>query len=85
MSRRDYNDPFYKKFRQSVRNRDKRKCQWPDCGARKRLQVHHILPWEQFPLLRYEVNNGITLCRKHHTLITGHELTYAKFLGSLIL
>ena len=82
--RREYSDPHYKKFRQDVRNRDNRCCKWPGCGKRKTLQVHHILPWQQYPMFRYEVENGITLCKHHHKEVTGHELTYAKFLSSLI-
>lgn len=31
-----------------------------------RLEAHHILRWVDFPKLRYEVNNGITLCHYHH-------------------
>ena len=80
---RNYNDPEYKKFRQKVRNRDKC-CKWPNCKARRKLQVHHILPWNDFPLLRYSETNGITLCKTHHKMVTGHELTYAKFLRDLI-
>ena len=75
---RDYNDPLYKKFRQEVRKRDKYKCRWVGCKCKKRLHVHHILPWDKSPLLRYEVSNGILLCRFHHRLVTGNEMVYAK-------
>lgn len=80
---RDYSDPYYKGFRQRVRNRDKC-CKWPNCKKKKKLQVHHILPWQQFPLLRYEDRNGILLCKEHHKMVTGKELIYAKFLKDLI-
>ena len=83
MTRRSYNDQLYAKFRYDVRKRDKR-CKWPNCCKNKKLQVHHILPWKTYPLLRYQTTNGITLCLAHHKMVTGHELTYAKFLLSLI-
>ena len=31
-----------------------------------KLEAHHILRWSKFPELRYEVNNGISLCHFHH-------------------
>lgn len=78
-SKRNYNDPQYKAFRNAVRNRDKH-CRWPNCYARKKLQVHHILPWARFPLLRFVLGNGITLCKKHHNYIKGRELSYSTML-----
>ena len=29
-------------------------------------EAHHILAWRSYPELRYEINNGITLCHAHH-------------------
>ena len=80
---RNYNDPLYKTFRNAVRNRDKH-CRWPNCRARKKLQVHHILPWAKFPLLRYAVANGITLCKSHHTYIKGRELQYVEMFARIL-
>lgn len=82
--KRDYKDEHYENFRHEVRNRDGRKCKWPCCNSRKKLAVHHILPWAKFPLLRYHVANGITLCKKHHKIVTGKELQFAPFLAGLI-
>lgn len=75
MTQRNYEDPFYKEFRRKVLYRDRFRCQYPDCkcGSKKRLHVHHIVPWSQAPSLRYEVTNGITLCKEHHEHITGYE------------
>jgi len=81
---RNYFDTQYKKWRAAVRKRDGRMCKWPNCGAKRGLQCHHILPWAGAPFLRYSVSNGITLCKKHHKLVTGKELIYAMFLRGLI-
>lgn len=74
--RREYAfDPQYAEFRQAVRKRDGYCCQFPRCTEHrpKRLHVHHIRPWSEFPHLRYDPDNGITLCRRHHELATGNE------------
>ena len=83
MSRRSYDDPQYDEFRKQVRNRDGG-CKYPNCKSRKKLQVHHILPWSSHPHLRYTVANGITLCRMHHDMIKGKEISYAKLFLTII-
>lgn len=75
-SHRNYDDAQYKAWRSAVRKRDGHKCQWPNCGAKKKLQVHHILKWATHPTLRYDERNGITLCRKHHDKINKKEEFY---------
>lgn len=57
-------EPKYKKWRTSVFARDKFKCKI--CQAKTGLQAHHILRWADYPELRYDINNGITLCPAHH-------------------
>lgn len=56
----------YKEWMKSVRDRDKWTCRIADNNCKGRLETHHILRWSKFPELRYEVNNGITLCAFHH-------------------
>ena len=57
-------------WRTKVFSRDDYTCQ--ACGARNGngkevyLEAHHIKAWSQFPSLRWDVNNGITLCRYCH-------------------
>ena len=80
---RDYNSPEIKAFRQNVRKRDNYKCRWPVCIAKKKLQIHHILPWSKHTELRYMTSNGITLCKTHHKLVTGNEYIYAPMLSKL--
>lgn len=74
--KRNYRDPKYAKWRRVVKQRDRHRCQWSGCTCKKRLQVHHIIPWATSPWLRRVVSNGITLCRTHHALIKGKEAYY---------
>lgn len=60
------NDPLQKQWRRAVRDRDHWKCRIADKNCSGGLEAHHILPWSKFPELRYQINNGITLCHAHH-------------------
>jgi 5-methylcytosine-specific restriction endonuclease McrA len=83
--RRNYNDPTYKRFRRDVLKRDKFTCQMcKDRGKRARLNVHHIMKWSSASSLRYDVDNGITLCKKCHDSITGKESHYITYFLALI-
>ena len=48
----------------------------PNCNAKRQLQAHHIRKWSSASILRYDINNGITLCRKCHKEVTGYERQY---------
>ncbi len=37
------------------------------CGAKDRLDTHHILSWKEHPNERHEVKNGLMLCKSCHT------------------
>lgn len=56
----------YKRWRFDVYSRDKFTCQ--KCGDKKggNLNAHHIKPFADYPELRFEVSNGITLCKTCH-------------------
>jgi len=57
-----------------VLSRDEAKCQ--HCGAvGVPVVAHHILSWEDFPELRTDVENGITLCNPCHFKEHGWELS----------
>ncbi len=64
MTRREY-----RQWRKSVFERDKYTCQV--CGDNKggNLRAHHIKRYSEFPELRYDVKNGITLCDKCHNKV----------------
>jgi hypothetical protein len=54
----------------SVYKRDKYICQ--ECGIKCRANniiAHHIKPFADYPELRFDTNNGITLCRSCHKKI----------------
>lgn len=84
-SSRNYNSPEYRKWKNKVTTRDGRKCRWPGCGSRKRLQVHHIKKWADYPLLRYDVNNGITICKCHHDFVRHKEEEYEAFFRKILI
>lgn len=60
----------YVKWRKEVYKRDLYTCQCCGAKSKKGLQVslnaHHIMNWKDNPLLRYSVENGVTLCEKCH-------------------
>lgn len=52
-------------WRIKVYTRDDYKCQ--DCGAKDiELNAHHIMSFAEYPELRFDINNGITLCKPCH-------------------
>jgi 5-methylcytosine-specific restriction endonuclease McrA len=62
-------------WRSAVLERDNYTCQM--CGDKNCcLHGHHILPKRDYPELVYEVDNGITLCKKCHVGINFREYTY---------
>ena len=69
--KRNYSDPLYKNWRVQVYKRDGFKCQL--CKSTKRLEAHHIKRWAEFPQLRFDINNGVTLCKICHRKITNNE------------
>src|SRR3990167_9767653 len=64
--REDRRSCAYRDWSKNVKNRDDWKCRIADKNCDGRLEAHHILSWKDFPELRFELNNGITLCHAHH-------------------
>lgn len=62
----------YRKWRQQVIKRDDYTCQ--QCGSTQKLQAHHVKSWEDFPELRYDIDNGLTLCSDCHSRIHGAKI-----------
>lgn len=54
-----------RQWRKDVLKRDNYACVW--CGETEaQLHADHIRPWAQYPLVRYEIWNGRTLCIECH-------------------
>ena len=54
-----------RKWRKAVYERDKYTCQ--ECGAKGvKIQADHIKPFALYPEIRFDINNGRTLCVPCH-------------------
>lgn len=75
-----FKNPLYQEWRSLVLNRDDFTCQ--SCGKHcnkneKGLAAHHIKEYAKYPELRYDINNGLTLCRKCHMELHGKPIQEA--------
>ncbi len=68
VGRRSWNS---KQWANAIKKRDKYTCQ--DCFSTEDLAAHHIKSWNTHPDLRFELENGITLCRSCHARLHGKE------------
>ena len=58
----------YKNWRAKVYERDNWTCQ--RCNIKgKKINAHHIKSWKYYPELRYNIENGITLCEDCHKAV----------------
>jgi DNA excision repair protein ERCC-4 len=73
----------YAKVRLACYTRDGRKCKM--CGSKIKIQAHHILRWANYPGLRYDLNNLITLCKRCHDMIKGKEDYYIQYFHTLLM
>ena len=81
---RNYNDPVYAQWRKRVYKRDGHQCQMPGCGYKRVLNAHHIVKWADAAHLRFDEDNGITLCYRCHKEVTGAEAQYAPLFMDIV-
>lgn len=76
----------YRIWRDEIFERDNYICQMPDCDKTERyLNAHHIKLFSKFPELRFDINNGITLCKKCHNKTKGKEKIFEELFKNIIL
>ena len=60
----------YRMWRKAVIERD---GECVVCGSAENLVAHHIKPFAEYPELRLDLNNGVTMCSKCHNKLHGLE------------
>lgn len=60
-------NPELKQWRNAVYRKDKFTCNICKDNRGKNLNAHHLFAWNKYKNLRFDINNGITLCNKCHT------------------
>lgn len=78
------NNMAYKEWRKEVKARDGWKCKMSTNECSGKLEVHHILGWSLHPELRYQINNGITLCHAHHPKKRKEEAELSPYFQELV-
>jgi len=81
---KDRGGQLHREWSHNVKNRDGWKCRISNKECSGRLEAHHILGWIAHPELRYEVNNGITLCHFHHPRKRNDEIRLLTYFSNLI-
>jgi len=71
----DYGDTRHVRWRETCLRRDGYLC--VNCG-RTAEHVHHKIHVDVDPSLRYDVDNGVSLCQRCHIMVHGANLQKAK-------
>ena len=82
--RRDRGGQLSRDWGKRVKDRDGWKCKISNQDCEGRMEAHHILGWTEYPELRYEINNGITLCHAHHPRKRAEEKLLAPVFQGLV-
>lgn len=76
-------DPDFLKTKADVIRRDKSTCQM--CKKRrKRLEIHHIIPYSVSIHLRVNPDNLICLCKKCHKSIKNKEHHFVRMFTNIV-
>lgn len=78
------NNPEYKQWRLSVYKRDEYRCKISNQDCYGKIVAHHILSWREYPELRHDINNGVTLCHFHHPKKRDDEKRLSNLFSELI-
>ena len=70
------NSVDYKLWRLSVYKRDRYLCTECGCKGNGNLNAHHIKPFAYYPELRFDINNGTTLCIPCHKKTESYMNSY---------
>ena len=62
----------WRALRALILARDGNRC--AECGARHRLEIHHVRSVYSAPQLAYEPGNLMVLCGPCHTRVTSYEI-----------
>jgi hypothetical protein len=81
---KDRRSSAYGNWRHQVKTRDNFKCKILNADCKGRIEVHHILSYTKHSELRYEINNGITLCKFHHPRKKTEEERLSPYFKELI-
>ena len=81
LRQRIYSSSEWKRFSRAVRKRDQ-SCRL--CESIEKLEIHHIHPFSQAPLLVMFMGNAILLCAACHRKMLGKEKRWARRLLKLI-
>jgi hypothetical protein len=74
----------YKQWRESVFKRDNHTCQYCNKHGGD-MNAHHIKKFNNNKDLRFNINNGITLCKDCHKDTLHHEQDYEDYFNVLIM
>ncbi|XOB41804.1 MAG: NUMOD3 domain-containing DNA-binding protein [Candidatus Nealsonbacteria bacterium] len=78
------NSTEYRQWRYQIFKRDRHICRINNEDCSGEVVAHHILSWSDFPELRYNINNGITLCQAHHPRKRAEEKRLIPFFKELV-
>ena len=56
----------------------------PGCDYKRALNAHHIVKGADAAHLRFDEDNGITLCYRCHKQVTGAEAQYAPLFMDIV-
>lgn len=84
LNKRRYWSTEYRQWRTAVFVRDGYRCKISNEDCCAYVEAHHILSWKDYPDLRFNINNGITLCRVHHPRKRDEEKRLSPYFQELV-